>query len=61
MSAHTATQIVSIVAVRAADQLAAVAVALTVVSDALTCRWRSTAWSFRRPESSLDLRLAVAI
>jgi len=36
MSAHTAEQIVSIVTVLAADQPAAVAVALAVVSDALT-------------------------
>ncbi len=35
VSAHTAGQIVSIVTVLAADQLAAVAVALAVVSDAL--------------------------
>ena len=35
MSAHTVTQIVSIVTVLAADQPAAVAVALAVVSDAL--------------------------
>ena len=35
VSAHTASQIVSIVTVLAADQPAAVAVALTVVSDAL--------------------------
>jgi hypothetical protein len=35
VSAHTASQIVSIVAVLAADQSAAVAVALAVVSDAL--------------------------
>ena len=35
VSAHTASQIVSIVSVRAADQPAAVAVALAVVSDAL--------------------------
>ena len=35
VSAHTASQIVSIVTVLAADQLAAVAVALAVVSDAL--------------------------
>jgi hypothetical protein len=37
-SAHTASQIVSIVAVLAADQPAAVAVALAVVSDALNVR-----------------------
>ena len=36
-SAHTASQIVSIVTVLAADQPAAVAVALAVVSDALRC------------------------
>jgi hypothetical protein len=35
VSAHTASQIVSIVTVLAADQAAAVAVALAVVSDAL--------------------------
>jgi len=35
VSAHTASQIVSIVTVLAADQPAAVAVALAVVSDAL--------------------------
>jgi hypothetical protein len=35
MSAHTASQIISIVTVLAADQPAAVAVALAVVSDAL--------------------------
>jgi hypothetical protein len=35
VSAHTANQIVSVVAVLAADQPAAVAVALAVVSDAL--------------------------
>ena len=35
VSAHTAGQIVSIVTVLAADQLAAVAVALAVMSDAL--------------------------
>lgn len=35
MSAHTASQIVSIVTVLAADQPAAVAIALAVVSDAL--------------------------
>jgi hypothetical protein len=36
VSAHTASQIVNIVTVLAADQPAAVAVALAVVSDALT-------------------------
>ena len=36
VSAHTASQIVSVVTVLAADQLAAVAVALAVVSDVLT-------------------------
>ena len=36
MSAHTAGQIISIVTVLAADQPAAVAVALAVVSDALS-------------------------
>jgi hypothetical protein len=36
VSAHTARQIVSIVTVLAADQPAAVAVALAVVSDALS-------------------------
>ena len=36
VSAHTASQIVSIVTVRAGDQPAAVALALAVVSDALT-------------------------
>jgi len=36
VSAHTASQIVSIVTVLAADQPAAVAVALAVVSDTLT-------------------------
>ena len=36
VSAHTASQIVSVVTVLAADQLAAVAVALAVVSGALT-------------------------
>ena len=35
MSAHTASQIISIVTVLAADQPAAVAVALAIVSDAL--------------------------
>jgi hypothetical protein len=35
VSAHTASQIVSVVTVLAADQPAAVAVALAVVSDAL--------------------------
>ena len=40
MSAHTASQIVSIVSVRAADQTAALAVALAVVSDALSLRSR---------------------
>ena len=35
VSAHTASQIISIVAVLATDQPAAVAVALVVVSDAL--------------------------
>jgi hypothetical protein len=35
MSAHTASQVVSIVTVLAADERAAVAVALAVVSDAL--------------------------
>jgi hypothetical protein len=35
VSAHTASRIISIVTVRAADQPAAVAVALAVVSDAL--------------------------
>jgi hypothetical protein len=38
VSAHTAGQIVSIVTVLAADQPAAVAVALAVVSDALSVR-----------------------
>jgi hypothetical protein len=38
VSAHTASQIISIVTVQAADQPAAVAVALAVVSDALRCR-----------------------
>ena len=37
VSAHTASQIVSIVTVLAAEQPAAVAVALAVVSDALRC------------------------
>jgi hypothetical protein len=37
VSAHTASQIVSIVKVLAADRPAAVAVALAVVSDALKC------------------------
>ena len=35
VSAHTARQIISVVTVRAADQPAAVAVALAIVSDAL--------------------------
>ena len=35
VSAHAASQIVSVVTVLAADQLAAIAVALAVVSDAL--------------------------
>jgi hypothetical protein len=35
MSAHTASQIISIITVLAADQPAAVAVALAVVSDSL--------------------------
>ena len=35
MSAHTASQIISVVTVLATDQPAAVAVALAVVSDAL--------------------------
>ena len=35
VSAHTASQIISTVTVLAADQLAAVAIALAVVSDAL--------------------------
>ena len=42
MSAHTASQIVSIVTVVAADQPAAVAVALAVVSDALNHRVASS-------------------
>jgi hypothetical protein len=37
VSAHTTGQIISVVTVRAADQLAAVAVVLAVVSDALRC------------------------
>ena len=37
VSAHTASQIVSIVTVLAVDQPAAVAVALAVLSDALRC------------------------
>ena len=37
VSAHTASQIISMVTVLAADQPAAVAVALAVVSDALRC------------------------
>ncbi len=36
VTAHTAGQIISVVTVQAADQPAAVAVALAVVSDALT-------------------------
>ena len=40
VSAHTASQIISIVTVLAADQPAAVAVALAVVSDALNVRSR---------------------
>jgi hypothetical protein len=36
MSAHTAEKIISIVTVQAADRPAAVAVALAVVSEALT-------------------------
>jgi len=44
MSAHTAEQIISIVAVEAADRSAVVAVALTVVSEAL-----------RRPVASSSL------
>jgi hypothetical protein len=42
VSAHTASQIVSIVTVLAADQPAAVAVALAVVSDALNHRVASS-------------------
>jgi hypothetical protein len=38
MSAHTASQIISIVTVLVADQPEAVAVALAVVSGALRCR-----------------------
>jgi hypothetical protein len=38
VSAHTASQIISIVTVLAADRPAAVAVALAVVSDALSVR-----------------------
>jgi hypothetical protein len=38
ISAHTASQIVSVVTVLAADQPAAVAVALAVVSDALNAQ-----------------------
>ena len=37
VSAHTAGQIISVVTVQAADQPAAVAVALAVVSEALSC------------------------
>jgi hypothetical protein len=37
MSAHTASQVVSIVTVLAADERTAVTVALAVVSDALKC------------------------
>ena len=37
MSAHTAEKIVSIVTVQAADRPAAVAIALAVVSEALSC------------------------
>jgi hypothetical protein len=37
VSAHTASQIISMVTVLAADQPAAVAVALAIVSDALRC------------------------
>lgn len=47
VSAHTASQIISIVTVLAADQPAAVAVALAVVSDALK---RPVASSTRRPD-----------
>ena len=43
VSAHTASQIVSIVTVLAIDQPAAVAVALAVVSDALKSRLRHPA------------------
>jgi hypothetical protein len=42
VSAHTASQIVSIVTVLAADQPAAVAIALAVVSDALNHRVASS-------------------
>ena len=42
VSAHTASQILSIVTVLAADQSAAVAVALAVVSDALNHRVASS-------------------
>jgi hypothetical protein len=42
VSAHTASQIVSIVTVLAPDQPAAVAVALAVVSDALSHRVASS-------------------
>ena len=38
MSAHTASQIVSVVTVQTADRLAAVAVALAVASEALAVR-----------------------
>jgi hypothetical protein len=48
VSAHTAGQIVSIVTVLAADQLAAVAVALVVVSDALKRPVRSSHQLTRR-------------
>jgi hypothetical protein len=38
VSAHTAQQIISVVAVETSDRSAAVAVALAVVSEALSCR-----------------------
>jgi hypothetical protein len=37
MSAHTAQKVISIVTVLAADRPAAVAIALAVISDTLTC------------------------
>ena len=38
VTAHTAEQIISVVTVEASDRSAAVAVALAVVSEALSCR-----------------------
>ena len=54
VSAHTASQIVSIVTVLAADQPAAIAVGLAVVSDALKRRLHGSPVRAENPRVEMD-------